>query len=191
MALIAFGIGMLVFPVTTDVYTARAQRRLRSELAGRLLQPSAAAVVPPGGSLGLIQIPKLAVNDVIVEGTDPQALREAPGHYAGTPQPCTAGNAAVAGHRTTYGKPFSRLDELVPGDRITVVTTRYRCTYEVVGAPAGRLLPHAGSAAWITGPNDWSAVGPLPGFDLTLTTCQPPGSATQRLIVRARLLMMG
>lgn len=189
--MIAFGIGMLVFPVTTDVYTARAQGRLRRELADRLLEPSASAVVPPGGSLGLIQIPKLALDDVIVEGTDTKALREAPGHYPGTPQPCTAGNAAVAGHRTTYGKPFSRLDELVPGDQITVATTTRRCTYEVVAAPTGRLLPHAGSAAWITGPNDWSAVGPLPGFDLTLTTCQPPGSATQRLIVRARLVAMG
>lgn len=190
MALIAFGIGMLVFPVTTDVSAARAQSRLRRELAGRLLQPSTAAV-PPGGSLGLIDIPKLALDDVIVEGTDPQALREAPGHYPGTPQPCTAGNAAFAGHRTTYGKPFSRIDELVPGDRITVVTTSQRCTYEVVAAPRGRLLPHEGSAAWITGPNDWSAVGPLPGFALTLTTCQPPGSATQRLIIRARLVTEG
>ena len=51
----------------------------------------------------------------MVEGTSPEALRAGAGHYPETPLPGQAGNVAIAGHRTTYGKPFNRLDEVAPG----------------------------------------------------------------------------
>ena len=124
-----------------------------------------------------------------MEGTDPQTLRSGPGHYSQTPPPCSRGNVAVAGHRTTYGRPFGRLDGLLPGDEITLVTPARRCTYEVVPAPPRRAAPHTATAgaSWVTTPDDWSVIGPLQGSFLTLTTCSPPGSASRRLIVRARL----
>jgi sortase A len=198
VALIAFGVGMLLYPVTTDIYTSRAQARLRREFAARVQEqapqpaPGGPAPAPPVASAGqvmaLLRIPKLNLDTVMVEGTDPATLREGPGHYPGSSLPCARGNMAVAGHRTTYGRPFSGLDQLTAGDKITLVTPRQRCTYQVVSGASPRPAPHKGSAAWITSPDDWSAVGPLQGSYLTLTTCHPKGSAAKRLIVRARLV---
>jgi len=177
----------------------QAQSRLRAEFArSATAEPGAApaaagetpAPAPPPTAApppGLIQIPKLGLDAVIVEGTDPRTLHAGPGHYSQTPPPCSRGNVAIAGHRTTYGRPFSRLAELVPGDRITLVTPEGRCTYEVVPAPTRRAAPRAGTASWITTPGNWSVIGPLQGSFLTLTTCNPAGSASQRLIVRAQL----
>ena len=202
-ALVAFGVGMLIYPATTDFYARQAQSRLRREFArSATAQPGPAPATgaeapaparPPTAAPppGLIQIPKLGLDAVIVEGTDPRTLHAGPGHYSQTPPPCSRGNVAIAGHRTTYGRPFSRLAELVPGDRITLVTPEGRCTYEVVAGPPRRAAPRAGPhvsrAFWITTPGDWSVIGPLQGSFLTLTTCNPAGSASQRLIVRARL----
>ena len=203
VALVAFGVGMLVYPATTDFYARQAQSRLRREFARSataqpgpapatgIVAPAPARPPGPGRVAGLIRIPKLGLDAVIVEGTDPRTLRGGPGHYSQTPPPCSRGNVAIAGHRTTYGRPFSHLGQLVPGDTITLVTPLRRCTYDVVAAPprrAGpRAGPRAGRAFWITTPGDWSVIGPLQGSFLTLTTCNPAGSASQRLIVRARL----
>ena len=55
----------------------------------------------------------------MVEGVSLADLKKGPGHYPETPLPGQEGNAAIAGHRTTYGAPFHRLDELKPGDEIT------------------------------------------------------------------------
>ncbi|HWD71440.1 MAG TPA: sortase [Actinomycetota bacterium] len=199
VALVAFGVGMLLYPVTTDIYTSRAQARLRRDFAARVVQeqapqpaPGPVGLAPPvvaaGQVVALIRIPKLNLDTVMVEGTDPATLREGPGHYPGSSQPCAHGNMAVAGHRTTYGRPFSGLDQLTAGDKITLVTPQRSCTYEVVSGASPRPAPHKGSAAWITSPDDWSAVAPLQGSYLTLTTCHPKGSAAKRLIVRARLV---
>ena len=188
---------MLLYPVTTDIYTSRAQARLRRDFAARVVQeqapqpaPAAPAptVVGPGQVVALIRIPKLNLDPVMVEGIDPATLREGPGHYPASSQPCARGNMAIAGHRTTYGRPFGGLDQLTAGDKITLVTPQRRCTYEVVSGASPRPAPHKGSAAWITSPGDWSAVAPLQGSYLTLTTCHPKGSAAKRLIVRARLV---
>jgi sortase A len=193
VALIAFGIGMLLYPAATNLYTAREQARLRREFAASVRAAAAgpAGPVPAREAMAVIRIPAMGLDAVVVQGTGPQSLRTGPGHYAGTPSPCLPGNAAIAGHRTTYGHPFSRLDELVAGDDIVVTTPAGGCTYQVLPPPAGAATPDAASAAWIVRPDDWAVVGPLgpPGVaDLTLTTCNPKGSAAQRLVVRARLV---
>jgi sortase A len=190
-ALITFGVGMLVYPLTTDLYAARAQRRLRQEFAAREREVPVArpgpAPAPAGGGLVLIRIPKVSLDSVVVEGTDPQTLRAGPGRYRLSAEPCGSGNVAIAGHRTTYGHPFGRLDELRAGDEIVLVTPSAHCSYQVVAGPPGASAASPGSAAWITGPNDWSTVSAMRGSFLTLTTCNPRGSAAQRLIVRAQL----
>ena len=61
-------------------------------------------------------IPALNVDTVVVEGTGATALRAGAGHYPNTPLPGEEGNVAIAGHRTTYGKPFANLDRLAVGD---------------------------------------------------------------------------
>src|SRR5205085_8416514 len=88
-----------------------------------------------GQALTRIHIPAIDVNVVVVEGTTASALRAGAGHYANTPLPCEDGNVAIAGHRTTYGKPFANIDQLRPGDLITLETPIGPCTYSVSGPP--------------------------------------------------------
>jgi sortase A len=102
--------------------------------------------------------------------------RAGAGHYPNTPLPGQDGNVAIAGHRTTYGKPFNRVDELNVGDRIWLITPVGEYEYEVSKDP------------WVTGPRDWSVIEPTSAPSLTLTTCHPKGSAAERLIVRAELV---
>jgi sortase A len=113
----------------------------------------------------------------VVAGTTASALRAGAGHYPETPLPCEIGNVAIAGHRTTYGRPFHNLDLLNPGDRITLETPIGSCTYEVSREP------------WIVMPTAIEVVANTPDeAALTLTTCHPKGSARERLIVRATMV---
>lgn len=204
LVLIAGGIALLAYAPLTDLYAGRQQARLRRQFAASVaLTARTAASGLPGGkpvalqeAIAVLKIPAIGLDAVVVQGTGAQSLRTGPGHYAGTPGPCAPGdaNTAIAGHRTTYGHPFNRLDELVAGEDITLTTPAGSCTYEILPAlegrerPAGTVRPDA--AAWIIAPNDWSVVSPLTaaGSYLTLTTCNPKGSASQRLVVRGRLI---
>src|SRR6202035_1177202 len=88
-----------------------------------------------GTPIGLMTIPRMGMDGVaIVEGTDENQLQQGPGHYVGTALPGQAGNAAIAGHRTTYGAPFYNLNELQPGDPIMIQTSQGTFTYRVVNA---------------------------------------------------------
>jgi sortase A len=127
-----------------------------------------------GTPIGLIRISKIGLDKVIVEGTSTNDLRQGPGHYAGTPLPGERGNAAIAGHRTTYGAPFYNLDELKPGDTIDVTTVQGAFTYRV-------------TTSVVVSPGDTSVVANTPTPELTLTTCNPRFSAAQRLVVHAAL----
>ena len=73
-----------------------------------------------GQPLGRIRIPSIGVSSVVVAGTGTSDLRLGPGHYPGTPLPGARGTVAIAGHRTTYGAPFRKLDKVNKGDRIEV-----------------------------------------------------------------------
>ncbi|MGH9919645.1 MAG: class E sortase, partial [Nitrososphaerales archaeon] len=114
-------------------------------------------------------------NKVVVEGTGESDLQLGPGHYVGTPLPGQPGNAAIAGHRTTYGAPFYDLNELTPGDMIYVTTTQGRFQYRV-------------QQTLVVNPSDTSVVADSATNELTLTTCNPRFSSTTRLIVHAMLL---
>ena len=94
-----------------------------------------AAPPPPedGAAAARMVIPKIGVDKIVVEGVSRKDLQKGPGHYPETPLPGQSGNAAIAGHRTTYGAPFHRVDELVPGDEILVTTVQGSFTYEVIG----------------------------------------------------------
>jgi sortase A len=130
---------------------------------------------PIGSPVGDISIPKIGLSMVVVEGTGVAQLQAGPGHYSTTPLPGEAGNAAIAGHRTTYLHPFYNLNELDPGDSITVTTLQ------------GIFLYHVTSSQ-IVSPTDVSVVDTTPTPTLTLTTCNPRYSASQRLIVHAALV---
>jgi sortase A len=135
-----------------------------------------------GQPVGLLQIPKIGVDKVIVEGTNTTDLRQGPGHYTGTPLPGQVGNAAIAGHRTTYGAPFYNLNELVAGDPVVVTTTQGVFTYKVTRS---LTVPCQSSAC--DGPADIAVISPSTTAELTLTTCTPRFSSSSRLIVQATL----
>ena len=121
-----------------------------------------------------IRIPKIGLDQLIVQGVDLADLRKAPGHYPSTPLPGEQGNAAIAGHRTTYGAPFNRLGDLVDGDEILVTTVKGSFTYTV-----GRIH--------VVKPSQVEVLDPTPTPVLTLTTCHPKYSAKERLVVVANL----
>jgi sortase A len=177
VGLLLGAIGLLGYPFYTNLYQDYRQSHLRHELASpQLRQEYLNHAVPVGDSLTRLRIPKLGVDVVVVEGTSEDALRAGAGHYPETPLPCDVGNVGIAGHRTTYGKPFNQIDRLAAGDLIQLDTPIGTCTYQVAKDP------------FIVQPDDFSVVAPPPdGFSrwLTLTSCNPKGSAAQRIIIRA------
>ncbi len=194
--LIGAGVLILLFVAYqlwgTNIAEASKQNALRQQFNGQLhrettttapQQPSTTlppAVAPPtaappnGDPVGLIRIPKIGVDKVIVEGVGTADLRLGPGHYPGTPLPGQLGNSAIAGHRTTYGAPFSDLDQLSPGDQIDIETQQGKFRYAVV-----RTV--------VVSPSDVAVVAATTSPELTLTTCNPRFSAAQRLVVQASL----
>lgn len=112
--------------------------------------------------------------DAIVEGTGEGQLQQGPGHYPGTPLPGEAGNSAIAGHRTTYAAPFYNLNELQPGDLIYIQTSQGIFDYSV-------------SYSETVSPTDTAVLDDTTVPQLTLTTCNPRYSSTQRLVVVALL----
>lgn len=172
------GAGLISYPFLTNLYGDWRQSRLELRFAEPETRDAyVARAIRSGEALTKVSIPRLDIEAVVVEGTSPSALRAGAGHYERTALPCELGNAAIAGHRTTYSKPFADLNRLRDGDEIIVITPVGRCVYEVVGSP------------WITTPDDVGVLDGVRGASvLTLTTCHPPGSASERLIVRADLV---
>lgn len=130
---------------------------------------------PPAAAAGmLIRIPAIGLNQAVVEGVDREQLRLGPGHYPGTPVPGFLGNSVISGHRTTYTRPFFDLDLLEPGDSILLDTPLGLVTYRV-------------RSSYTVDPSDMSPLAATDTAVLTLTTCNPKGSAVERLIVVADL----
>ncbi len=130
--------------------------------------------VPEGEPTAHIRIPKIGVDKIVVEGVTLADLKKGPGHYPETPLPGQEGNAAIAGHRTTYGAPFNRLDELEKGDEILVETVQGDFRYlveeqQIVKPTAVEVLEDKGDDR------------------LTLSACHPKYSARERIIVVAKL----
>jgi sortase A len=131
-----------------------------------------------GQPFAIIRIPKIdKLKDgwTIVEGVARSQLKTGAGHYPATPLPGQPGNASIAGHRTTYGAPFYDLDVLVPGDTIEVETALGISVYEVRESVIVRP-----TEIWVTQDR--------PGAWLTLTTCNPRFSSSQRLVIFAEMV---
>jgi len=172
------GVGMLAYPFATNLYQDRLQSRLADEFASdELRQAYANGTLGEGDALTRIEIPKTGVDTVVVEGTSASALRAGAGHYPATPLPGEPGNVAIAGHRTTYGRPFHDNDKLRKGDLILLETPLGEFKYQITRDP------------FVVDSHDWTPIANTPGTRaLTLTTCHPKGSAKQRLVVRAQLV---
>jgi sortase A len=181
----------------TGVYTKNEQAKLEKELQQKTQVseqdiadgkfPSARPEGTPalGSSLFSIKIPKIGLDTVVVEGVGVEELKKGPGLFPdcavqktedcvdGAKYPGEEGNVAISGHRTTYGAPFFRLNDVQNGDTIDLESRGVRYRYKVTGQ---------------------EIVDPVAGYEnvlqhgkteLTLTTCHPRFSAAQRLIVHA------
>jgi len=169
-------IGLLAYPLATNYMQDRLQSKLAIQLHSAQNKAAyAAGHTPEGDALTRIVIPTIKVDTVVVEGTGASALRAGAGHYPNTPLPGEEGNVAIAGHRTTYGKPFANLDHLAVGDDIVLETPIGRHVYRVTRSPF--VVPNT----------DFTVISQTPGHTLTLTTCHPKGSARQRLVVKAEM----
>lgn len=178
IALLLGAAGVIGYPFYTNLYQDRVQGRLDRELASAEIRDAYRnGQVGIGDALTRIRIPAIDVDVVVVEGTTASALRAGAGHYPSSPLPCEVGNVAIAGHRTTYGRPFHDLDLLEPGDIITLETPIGECTYEVSEEP------------FVVTPDRTDVVADTPDkAGLTLTTCHPKGSARERLILKADMV---
>jgi sortase A len=190
LGLIAAGAVVLLFAlyelVGTNLTQSRSQHHLRGAFAALTTQspgppptnisaggPVSTAPLPsapPDSAVAHLVIPKIGVDQIVVEGVGVGDLQKGPGHYTKTPLPGEPGNAAIAGHRTTYGAPFYHLDELAAGDDVFITTRAGKFRYQVTGSS-------------IVKPSDVSVLNPSPDNRLTLTTCNPRFSAAQRLVV--------
>jgi sortase A len=146
-----------------------------------------------GDAVARIEIPSIGVDKVVVRGIDVEDLRKGPGLYPSTTLPGNQGNAAIAGHRTTYGAPFGQIDELRPGDDITVTTTQGRFTYRVADATSAfgdraDDVSEFGDGHVVVAPTDTWVLDDFGDNRLTLTACHPKYSARERIIVAATLV---
>ena len=129
------------------------------------------------GLEGALEIPALDLQVNVVYGVDLDLLRLAPGFYPQSQYP-GQGNVSIAGHRTTYGAWFRHLDKLEKGDELIL-------HYD------GQVFRFWLEEVFPIHNRDWSVIEPTVRPALTLTTCHPPGWATQRLVARAYLVEEG
>ncbi|MGM0368400.1 MAG: class E sortase [Actinomycetota bacterium] len=125
-----------------------------------------------------ITIPSIEVEAIVNEGTDIETLKSGPGHIIGTPFPGEVGRCTISGHRTTYGAPFNRVDELVEGDLIYLETMM------------GETFTYVITEQELVKPTDVYVLEGNDKKELLLTACHPKYSAAQRIIIIAELLQV-
>jgi sortase A len=127
-----------------------------------------------GEAIGRIEIPRIDLDIVVVQGTGTSGLQKGPGHYKQTSIPGQPGTVAIAGHRTTYLAPFNDIDDIEDGDEIRIEMPYGAFTYTVEKHD-------------IVDPGDVHIIKPVGYERLVLTACHPKHSAAQRYAVFAKL----
>lgn len=180
--LIVIGCGCLVAVGMSVGHAVAFQRAAAQALERELMTPappeasgadSAPAMPIVHGLIGRLEIPRLDVSVIVMEGDDDSTLARAVGHLPDTALPWEWGNAVIAGHRDTFFRPLRNVRE---GDEIRMTTARGTFDYRVIRTA-------------IVEPGDLSVLAPTPIRSLTLVTCYPfyyVGSAPQRFIIHAR-----
>jgi sortase A len=204
--LLVVGIGVLAWAATvylwkdpfTTAYTAYEQRRLSSNLDQEFESwkpdthtgaPAAPRVelarearrfrlaADDGDAIARLRVPRLGVNLVVVNGTNTGDLRRGPGRHLETFMPGEGKLVYVAGHRTTYGAPFSDIDQLEAGDSISVELP--------YGSVEYRVTSHR-----IVDDNDLTVLESRDREELVLQACHPRFFASERYLVYARPVAM-
>ncbi|MCT4780268.1 MULTISPECIES: class D sortase [Exiguobacterium] len=178
LLLLITGILLIAWPV----FTAHQKQTAADELKQRWTQnlkavaaKETAAPVATNGS-GLLTIPSIDFEQVILEGASTKILDQSIGHLKQTGAP-GKDNYALAGHRSfTKGLHFNRLPELKEGAHVTVTTKSHRYTYKM-------------TASKLVKPTDVSVLNQnVKQATITLITCDPPETATNRLIKQGVLI---
>jgi sortase A len=165
-----------------DLSERRSQRALRATLAEMLdagagfpRGPKGEVIrIPTGSPVGFLEIPRIGVRKVLVEGAGAESLKKGPGVTSSSVLPGQPGQSVVVGRRTTYGAPFRHLDALTSGDAVKVTT------------PFGRFLYTVRETRTVN-PGDASQLGPVDESVLTLVTSDPPYVGDRALVVVAAL----
>jgi sortase A len=164
--------------VLMDTWTFQNEehRQLERVLAARqAASPTAPANLPSptnGGLIGRLEIPRLGMSAIVMEGTSNTTLRRAVGHISGTALPGETGNVGVSAHRDTFFRPLRNIRQ---GDMVTFTTLQGEYRYRVVSTK-------------VVSADDIAVLHPNGNEILTLITCHPfyfVGSAPDRFIVRA------
>ena len=186
-------------PVRVPIQPAAAPSEAAPEVEVLPVIPQSAKVYSPDGApvlpadlaelttFGVLHVPRWGPDyaQPISQGTDRQRVldRLGIGHYEQTQMPGEIGNFAIAGHRTTYGKPFANVDLLQVGDALVVQTEDAWYVYKVTGSDI--VLPEQGEVIAPV-PNDLTAEPS--NAVITLTSCHPKFSAEKRYIVWGELV---
>jgi sortase A len=158
----------------TYVVAKREQARLAERYKAQATRRRAVPLAPRRGEpVGRLEIPRLGLSVIVVYGTDSKSLRKGPGLDPRSALPGRGRLVYIAGHRTTYGAPFSRIDELERGDAVFFEQRAGRFAYAV----AGRR---------IVAEDDLSVLRSRGREELALQACWPRFFASHRLVVYAR-----
>ena len=141
--------------------------------------------MPFGEAFAIVRIPRFGADYArpVIEGSDRSILKKGVGHYPGTAMPGQVGNFAVSGHRTTYGRPFHNIDRLRTGDVIVVETK----TNYVVYAVDRHVLVRPWQVEVIAPVPEHPGTKPTAAL-MTMTSCHPKFSATQRYVTFSHLV---
>jgi sortase A len=169
---LAFGVLALGYAgfVFADSHAYQTLEIKKFNQAGRLSEPH---ILVEGEVIGEIQVPRLAINAIVVQGDSTAILRQAVGHLSKSALPGEWGNVALAGHRDTFFRP---LRDIRLGDEIRFKTRERSFEYRV-------------ESIEVVAPTDIRVLESSTGHDLTLLTCFPfhyVGPAPKRLVVLAR-----
>jgi len=170
--LIAAAVALLAYFgfVLTDSWAF--QRAEERQMESPVIAPATLSPAATGGLIGRVDVPRLGISAIVMEGTSTKILRRAVGHIFGTALPGETGNVGISGHRDTFFRPLRNIE---PSDIILLTTTAGEYRYRVLSTS-------------IVTPNDVAVLEPGAGETLTLVTCYPfyfVGPAPNRFIVRA------
>lgn len=168
----AFGILALGYAgfIFADSHAYQALEMKKFKQAGVLSKPH---ILAEGDVIGEIQVPRLGLSAIVVQGDSAASLRRAVGHLSKSALPGELGNVALAGHRDTFFRP---LRDIQLGDEIRFKTPEHSFDYLV-------------ESIEVVAPHDIQVLEPSTGHDLTFITCFPfhyIGPAPKRFVIRAR-----
>jgi sortase A len=157
-----------------DSFSTEVSGDIGEEARAKVLAKRFQDEIEKGDAIGRIEIDSIGLEKVVMNGTDTSTLQNGPGRYPQTPLPGLGGTTGIAGHRTTYGAPLRRINEISDGDEVRVELPYAAFTYEV-------------EKHEIVEPGDVEVVDPVGYERLVLTACHPLYSAAQRYVIFARL----